>query len=77
MSKFQVLLLAALVVVASANLLHLVRPAVAQVGGPYQLMNHSNTSANVGVFRIDTSTGNVSYCYLGGGADLKCTAEVR
>lgn len=55
--------------------------AQAQRMGPYQLMQHSNTTANVGVFRIDTSSGEVSYCYLVDGgaksAQLTCTAPVR
>ncbi|MCL2470095.1 MAG: hypothetical protein FWF24_07760 [Alphaproteobacteria bacterium] len=51
--------------------------AQAFAGGPYLLMQHSNTTANVGVFRINTSTGDVSYCYLSLGNDLVCTRSVR
>lgn len=40
--------------------------AEAQRPGPYQLMHHSNTQANAGVFRLDTNSGDVSYCFLTG-----------
>jgi len=50
--------------------------------GPFQLMQHSNTTANAGVFRLDTTTGGVSYCYLAGtavgeAASLICTQEAK
>jgi len=45
--------------------------------GQYQLMHHSNASANAGVFRIDTTSGNVSYCYIAGNQSLTCTPEVK
>ncbi len=51
--------------------------AHANMGGPYQLMRHSNPSANAGVFRIDTSTGGVSYCYINASQATTCTAEIR
>jgi hypothetical protein len=53
--------------------------AVAMNGGPFQIMHHSNTAANAGVFRLDTGTGEVSYCYLSGtsGADLVCSRAVK
>ena len=38
------------------------RPAEAQRAGPFMLVAHSNVSANVGVFRIDQSSGQVSFC---------------
>jgi hypothetical protein len=40
--------------------------AEAQRTGPFQLMHHSNTTANAGIFRLDTVSGEVSYCYLSG-----------
>ena len=52
-------------------------PAAALSGGPYMLMQHSNTTANVGVFRLDTASGAVSYCYMTGASTLKCTEEVE
>jgi len=66
-------------VLVAASLFAALSPtrATANGGGPYQLMNHSNTTANVGVFRIDSSTGEVSYCYLTGSADLNCTRWVK
>ncbi|MBV8060185.1 MAG: hypothetical protein JO253_01495, partial [Alphaproteobacteria bacterium] len=51
--------------------------ANAQVRGPYQLMHHSNTAANAGVFRLDTGSGAVSYCYITAKSDLVCSGEVR
>jgi len=77
MPKIQAMLFGALLTVAGAGLLHLVQPAAAMGNGPYQLMHHSNTSANAGVFRMDTSTGAVSYCYMSDNNALNCTGEVR
>jgi len=77
MSQFKGLILGALLVVLGFGLAGAIRPASALSGGPYMLMQHSNTTANVGVFRIDTATGGVSYCYLTGKADLACTQEVE
>lgn len=51
--------------------------ALASARGPYQLMNHSNTTSNVGIFRMDTNSGEVSYCYLTGNASLTCTPYVK
>jgi len=51
--------------------------AQAFTGGPYQLTPHSNTTANVGVFRINTTTGEVSYCFLDLSSNLVCTRAVR
>ena len=53
------------------------RPAQASGNGPYQLMHHSNTIANAGVFRLDTSTGEVSYCYINAEQNLSCTKGVH
>ncbi|MBI1274083.1 MAG: hypothetical protein GC131_08390 [Alphaproteobacteria bacterium] len=57
-------------------------PAEAQRTGPYQIMHHSNTTANAGVFRLDTVSGEVSYCYVTGEAlnaqsKLVCTQASR
>ena len=40
-------------------------------------MHHSNSNANAGVFRIDTSTGEVSYCYVTGESQLVCSGAVH
>lgn len=77
MSQIQALALGALLVAVGFGLAGGAGPARALTGGPYMLMQHSNTTANVGVFRLDTSTGGVSYCYLTGRADLACTPEVE
>jgi len=51
--------------------------AIAQGQGPYQIMHHSNTTANAGVFRLDTASGEVSYCYLTNATELVCSRTVR
>lgn len=53
------------------------KPARADMGGPYQLQQHSNTTANVGVFRIDTTSGEVSYCFISRDNDLICSKPVK
>jgi hypothetical protein len=40
-------------------------------------MHHSNTVANAGVFRLDTSSGEITYCYITGSSDLTCTRPVK
>ncbi len=77
MSQIQSIVFGALLVAVCFALVHTSGPAAALNGGPYVLMQHSNTTANVGVFRLDTVSGAVSYCYLTGRADLACTKEVE
>jgi len=45
--------------------------------GPYQLMHHSNTTASVGVFKLDTNNGEVSYCFLNRNNTLACSSPVK
>ncbi|MEJ0062606.1 MAG: hypothetical protein WDO70_05245 [Alphaproteobacteria bacterium] len=50
--------------------------------GPFQIEHHSNTQANAGVFRLDVSSGEVSYCYLTGvmtneASHLVCSPPVQ
>jgi hypothetical protein len=45
--------------------------------GPFHLMHHTNPTANAGVFRLDTATGEVSYCFVTGEAQLVCSRGVR
>lgn len=73
----QTLLLCALLIVSAILGANIIRPAAAQGGGPYMLMQHSNPAANAGVFRIDTSSGGVSYCFITNGNDLVCSKEVK
>lgn len=55
--------------------------AAAQTGqlrslGPYQIMQHANTTATPGVFRVNQTTGYVSYCFIdGSGRSVTCTPE--
>lgn len=46
--------------------------------GPYMIMHHSNTTALAGVFRVNQSTGYMSYCYIdaNGRPAVTCTPEV-
>lgn len=78
MSQLKIFALGALLMAACFGVAQgLARPALALSGGPYLLMQHSNTTANVGVFRLDTSSGGVSYCYMTGSTSLSCTKEVE
>ncbi|MGE4351211.1 MAG: hypothetical protein AB7E52_03380 [Bdellovibrionales bacterium] len=77
MTTNQTILLGALLICASLFALNGVRSAHADITGPYQLVRHSNPNTNVGVFRIDTSTGEVSYCYLTHSDELVCSKSVR
>ncbi|MDD5586472.1 MAG: hypothetical protein PHY92_05895 [Alphaproteobacteria bacterium] len=82
MSHAQAILTGALFIATGLFIANLISPAAAYGGaaGPYQLMHHSNTAANAGVFRLDTNTGEVSYCYLptgSSGNDLACSKAVR
>ena len=54
--------------------------AQAQRTGPFMLVAHSNQTANVGIFRIDTSSGSVSFCYVdgpNGNLNVRCTPSVQ
>ncbi len=78
MTSPQAILAGAALIAATILFVDTIRPAHAQMGGgPFQLMHHSNTAANAGVFRIDTSTGDVSYCFVSGNANLVCSRAVR
>lgn len=53
-------------------------PAIAQsMPHLFQIEHHSNPTANAGVFRLNTESGEVSYCYIAGNSDLVCTRGVR
>jgi hypothetical protein len=78
MTNTQSILVGAALIAGSILAIGGVRPATAAYnGGAFQLMHHSNTVANAGVFRLDTSTGGVSYCYISGSQSLTCTAEIK
>ena len=77
MSSPKAILLGALLIAGSIIFVNSIGPARAALGGPYQLMHHSNTNANAGVFRLDTSTGEVSYCFVSGEAQLVCSGAVK
>jgi hypothetical protein len=78
MTNTQAILFGAALIAGSILAIDGIHPAKASYsGGPYQLMHHSNTVANAGVFRVDTSTGGVSYCYIRGSQSLTCTPEIK
>lgn len=77
MSNVQAILIGACIVAASIVLSQGFPKAYAYTGGPFTLMNHSNTTANVGVFRIDSSSGEVSYCFLTSNNTLMCSQSVK
>jgi len=80
MSSAQAILIGAVLIALSILAVAAIKPAEAQhYGGPFELMHHSNTSGNAGVFRLDTSTGDVSFCYVASadGSTIICTKSVR
>jgi len=79
MSPAQAILSGAALIAASIVFVNAVHPAnaAAPVIGPFQLMHHSNTVANAGVFRLNVSTGEVSYCYLSAQGQLACSASAQ
>jgi hypothetical protein len=78
MTNTQAILIGAALIAASVIATNGIHSAEAQkYGGPYQLMHHSNTVANAGVFRLDTASGGVSYCFIATDQSLSCTKEVK
>lgn len=79
MSPTHAILTGAALIAASIVIVNVGHPAVAMGNGPFQLMHHSNATANAGVFRLDTASGEVSYCYLPGtnSADPVCSKPTR
>lgn len=61
----QVLLLLAAACLGAMACLYLA-PGVAnaQRAGPFTLVAHNNNTANVGIFRIDQSSGAVTFCIV-------------
>ncbi|MGB4102347.1 MAG: hypothetical protein WBK91_10640 [Alphaproteobacteria bacterium] len=66
MSTAKAVVMGAALIAFSVILIGTIPRAEAQRMGPFQLMHHSNTQANAGVFRLDTNSGDVSYCFLTG-----------
>jgi len=78
-SRFYAVLGAATLLLAAAMWLYAPR-AEAQRVGPFMLVAHSNQTANVGIFRIDTSNGGVSFCVpegAGSGMTVRCSASAE
>lgn len=78
MSSAQAILAGAFLIAASVLFVSSIRPAEAQRTGPFQLEKHSNTSARPGVFRLDTSTGDVNYCFVvDDGGTVSCKGAAK
>lgn len=78
MTTPQTLLFAALFLCLGLFAAQISSPARAQSGiGPFYLMQHSNPTATAGVFRIDSATGEVSYCYISPSNTLVCSSPVK
>jgi hypothetical protein len=79
MTSAQAILAGAALIAASIIFVSNIHSAEAQklTAGPFQLMHHSNTVANAGVFKIDESTGEVTYCYITADSQLTCTRPVK
>jgi hypothetical protein len=77
MTNTQAILIGASMIAGAILASNGIHSASAYTGGPYALMHHSNTAANAGVFRIDTSSGEVSYCFITGDQSLACTRGIK
>jgi len=77
MSTSQAILVGAALIAASIIFVNTIRPAEAQRIGPFEMVHGSNTSSNTGAFRMDTSTGEMSYCFVAADASLVCTRGLR
>ena len=76
MNTPQAILVGAILIAATILFASSIHSAEAQRVGPFQLMHHSNTTAWPGIFRLDTSTGDLTYCYITGeSSTLTCTKE--
>jgi len=77
MSTSQAVFFGAFLFALGGFVFHQTSMAQSYNSGPYQIMHHSNPTANAGVFRLDTSSGEVSYCYVSQGGTLACSQSVR
>lgn len=77
MKNLHAIILGAALVVGGFLIVQTTGTANALSGGPYQLMQHSNTTASVGVFRLNSANGEVSYCFLNRNNTLACSSPVK
>ena len=78
MTSAQAILIGACLIAGSAFFASSIRPAEAQRVGPFQIMQTGNTTASPGVFRVDTATGEMTYCYVTGPTgDITCSKSAR
>lgn len=79
MTQTQAILSGALLIAITVFLTNGIHPAKALQYGPFVISPHSNTAANAGVFRLDTVSGEISYCFVTGtaGVDIVCSKVIR
>ena len=79
MTNIQATLIGCAMIAASILVSNGIHSAEAQHygAGAFELMHHSNTLANAGVFRLDTNSGEVSYCYIDAGQNLTCSRGLK
>jgi hypothetical protein len=78
MSSAQAILMGAIVIAAAILFVDTIHPAEAQRGGPFQLELDGNTTAKPGVFRLDTLSGEVSYCFISDdGTQVMCSKSSK
>ncbi len=82
MTAAKAILIGAMLIAASVLIVGTIHPANAGGRvGPFVLEHHANPTANPGVFRLDTATGEVSYCYVAGAsgdnASVHCLPGVQ
>lgn len=64
MTSARAILIGSAIIAGSVIAVGASHSAIALVGGPFQLGSHYNATALPGVFRLDVSTGEVSYCHI-------------
>jgi hypothetical protein len=78
MTSPQAILTGAVLIAASIVFAYAIQPAHAQRnGGPYMIVHNGNPNANSSVFRLDTSSGEVAYCFIGQNTELFCTRAAK
>jgi len=78
MNTPKAILSGAIIIAATIVFMQALNPAKASgQDGLFMLMRHSNTTATSSVFRLNTATGGVSFCFVNAaGTSISCTREV-
>jgi len=82
MTSVQAILTGAALVAVTIFAIATMRPAMAQhmSGGPFMIVHNGNPNANSSIFRLDQSTGEVTYCFVNqssSSTSLVCTPPVK